>query len=119
MLHAHYRIAVVVIGVLLLTLNAWAIDYTVFSNQELFALKEAVSRATVEEQEAYRQECQARLQNMSEEEKKQYTEAAENSVGRIPFVLQGHGYDRGAGAVIFGGTSSGKGAGKGSGGKGR
>ncbi|MDH3328002.1 MAG: hypothetical protein OEM01_02090 [Desulfobulbaceae bacterium] len=115
MLNACYRIAVVFIGTLLITSNAWAIDYTVFDNQELFALKEAVSRATVEEQEAYRQECQARLQNMSEEEKKQYTEAAENSAGKVPFVLQGQGYDKGAGAVIFGGSTSGKGAGKGSG----
>jgi len=115
MLNASYRIAVVIIGTLLITSSAWAIDYTVFDNQELFALKEAVSRATAEEQEAYQQECQVRLQNMSEDERKQYAESAENSAGKVPFVLQGQGYDKGAGAVIFGGSPSGKGTGKGSG----
>eukprot|EP00362_Geleiidae_sp_MMETSP1317_P002223 CAMPEP_0201284948 /NCGR_PEP_ID=MMETSP1317-20130820/89928_1 /ASSEMBLY_ACC=CAM_ASM_000770 /TAXON_ID=187299 /ORGANISM="Undescribed Undescribed, Strain Undescribed" /LENGTH=102 /DNA_ID=CAMNT_0047607273 /DNA_START=569 /DNA_END=874 /DNA_ORIENTATION=+ len=102
MLNVCGRLAVVCIGVLFITSSAWATDYTVFGNQELFELKKAVSNASGAEQEAYQQEWQDRLKNMSEEEIKLYAEAVENREGnddmtvregKIPFVIQGQGYD--------------------------
>jgi len=113
--------------VLLLAVGTTAVqarDFSVFSNQELLDLRRAMGNASPREQEEYRMEWQYRLQKMSEEDKEHYTQAlekgtesgaAEGEQEKVPFVIQGRGYDRGEGIVIFGGMSPDKGKGKGSG----
>lgn len=104
------KTAVVLICFAISTVAA-AMDYSVYSHQELLKLKDAVATAPEAEQEAYRQEWQRRLQNMNEEEKNYYVKALQSGDngksddGKVPFVIQGRGYDKGEGTVIFGGGS--------------
>lgn len=109
-------IAVVFLSVFFVCTGSWAMDFSVFSNQELFHLQGAASNASAEEQEAYQREWQSRLQSMSEEEKKKYAEPATSTRGRIPVVIQGQGYESGPGTVIYGGMPPDRGSKK-SGGK--
>ncbi|MDW7771832.1 MAG: hypothetical protein SCH71_02985 [Desulfobulbaceae bacterium] len=118
--HLQYKITVVLFLVLFCAANSWGVDYSLFNNQELFDLRGAVGNADAAEQEAYRQEWGKRLEKMSEEEKEKYTAAAEDAAGdgegKVPVVIQGRGYDQGAGTIIYGGAPAG-GSGQKSGGR--
>ena len=93
---------------------SWAIDFTVFSTQELYELKGAVQNAPEQEQKAYEQEWHKRLQTMTGEEKKLYVDssdtpgqAKENSSKEPKPYTPGRGYDQqGTGGVIYGGAPS-------------
>lgn len=92
-----------------------AMDYSMFSNKELLELKGAVERASKEEQAIYAKEWDGRLQKMSSEEREYYEDALLTSEAekksnddkkKVP-VIQGKGYEKGEGIIIFGGPSTG------------
>lgn len=102
--------AAMIFCVMFFSANCWAMDYSVFSNQELFELKGAVGNAELTEQEAYQKEWRKRLENMSEEERKKFSGTDENESGHKdgkepPVVIQGKGYDKNEGTVIYGGRA--------------
>jgi hypothetical protein len=97
--------------------QAWAIDYSTLSNDEMYELKGAVENAPETEQGKYQQEWQLRVSKMTQDEVKRYTpdtvtgDGIDDNTGekiKAPFV-QGRGYDsQGTGTVIFGGVPPGK-----------
>ena len=104
---------ILLFAVMLFFSSAWAIDYTVLSNNELYELKGAIKNAPKTGQEQYQKEWQLRVSKMSEEEAKRYTsghDVSNNGVSttndspEAPFT-PGRGYDRqGIGKVIIGGA---------------
>jgi hypothetical protein len=117
MLKPSHRIVFICLCAMLISSSAGAIDYTLFSNQELIELQQAVRNAPSEEQEAYHKELESRLQDMSEEERNNFIEkigekdknADTADEERKAPLVQGKGYEKGAGIVIFGGAPAGKG----------
>ncbi len=107
--------ALIVLSVLFNLLPAWAIDYTTLNNEELYELQGAIKNAPETEQKAYAKEWQLRVSEMDEEEAKRYTsnesDGTEDNTGdrlQAPFI-QGSGYEKNAGSVIYGGGQPGKG----------
>jgi len=104
-------IAVVLLSLFVFS-TSWAIDYTKLSSEELFEFRGAVKNGPEAEQKVYEQEWQKRLDAMTEEEKKRYSEepgraGQQNNVAgegeRAPFVSS-RGYDKqGTGGVLYGG----------------
>lgn len=97
---------IILLTVALLFSQAWAIDLTAMSNDELHKLAGAIKNAPQKEQESYQKEWQLRLSKMTEDELKRYRAAAEINNGNRADepIYQGRGYDKqGAGMVIFGG----------------
>ena len=96
------RIGLIVLGIVIFAVPAWALDYAHMSNAELAELRGAITNAPEPEREAFQQEWEKRLQHMSEAEKKQYGQPDQEQK-KSPNV-QGRGYDsQGAGAIIYGG----------------
>ena len=61
-----------IIGSILLISTVFAVDYSTMSTEELARLKGTMQNATVEERNAFRQEWQKRIQNMTQEERQKY-----------------------------------------------
>ena len=66
------KLAGVMIGSLLLISTAFAVDYSTMSTEELARLRGTMRNATVDERNAFRQEWQKRIQNMTQEERQRY-----------------------------------------------
>jgi hypothetical protein len=104
-----YSLIVLCLFFMLFSSIGLAMVYADFSNEEFFAMRGAISHAGEEEQQAYRQEWHRRLEKMSQEEKKKFGLNAEDANEmtppdkKIPFVIQGKGYEKGTGIVIQGG----------------
>ncbi|BCO08277.1 hypothetical protein GF1_06530 [Desulfolithobacter dissulfuricans] len=62
------------LGIIMLSGPAWAVtDYSSMSTDELAGLQGTMRQTTVEERNAFRDEWRSRLQQMSPEERQQYT----------------------------------------------
>jgi hypothetical protein len=91
--------------IILLSSQAWAIDFPTLSNEDLYDLRGAIKNAPQAEQEHYQKEWQLRLIKMTEEERKYYTSETEPNKGTKAPIKQGRGYDnQGTGVIIYGGT---------------
>ncbi len=66
------KLAGAIIGSILFISTAFAVDYSTMSTEELSRLRGTMQNATVEERNAFRQEWQKRMQNMTQEERQRY-----------------------------------------------
>jgi hypothetical protein len=104
------RILIIILALLFAILvgDAFAVDYSKYTTEELASMRGTLQDASQEEREAFRAEWQKRLQNMTPEERQQYMGRPNNS-GSQP----GAGRMQGRGG---GGKGMGRGSGRGSGG---
>jgi hypothetical protein len=96
--------------------NAFAVDYSEYTTEELANMRGTLQDASPEERDAFRAEWQERLQDMAPEERQKYSGRPDNAQsqpreGRV----QGSGNAQGRGGY---GKGAGRGLGRGSG-KGR
>ncbi len=95
-------------GLALTAVPAWAqIDYSSMTNEDLAAMRGTMRDATPEDRDAFRQEWQGRVQNMSPEERQQVTGRPSGAGGG-----DGYGYRSGGGQRGGGGYGRGMGGGR-------
>lgn len=68
-----------ILGVSVLASSAFAGDYSTMSTEELSKIRGAMQNAAAEERNAFQQEWQKRIQNMTQEEKQEYAGKPENA----------------------------------------
>lgn len=68
-----------IFGVSMLASSAFAADYSNMSTEELSKMRGTMQNATVEERNAFQNEWQKRVQNMTHEEKQKYMGKPENA----------------------------------------
>lgn len=117
------KTALLILGFALLASPVWAAtDYSSMSNEELSAQRGNMGQAGQEEKEAFRNEWQNRVGNMSQEERQNFnarSESARDGSGN-QYGRGGSGDSSGRGYGSGGGQGSGKGRGHGGGnGRGR
>ena len=100
------KVSLALLGALMLVTPVLATDYSSMTTEEMAALRGTRSHATVEEQAAFQQEWQDRVQQMTPEERQQFAGKPANAV------------QDGSGAKYGQGTRSGSGSGDGMGGNG-
>ena len=100
------KVSLALLGALMLVTPVLAADYSSMTTEELAALRGTQRNATVQEQEAFKQEWQGRVQQMSPEERQQFAGKPANAA------------QDGSGAKYRQGTRSGSGSGGGKGGNG-
>ncbi len=111
-------IIIIVLGFGLLSGNAFAEDYSQYTTEELAGMRGTLQDASEEERDDFRAEWQKRVQDMTPEERQEYTGRPENArsqpgAGR----MQGRGNAQDRGGYGKGmGRGSGRGFGKGRGG---
>lgn len=114
------RVSLALLGAVMLVTPVMAADYSSMTTEELAALRGTRSHATVEEQAAFQQEWQERVQQMTPEERQQFTgkpaDAVQNGAGAK--YGQGAGAGSGSGGNNAGGMG-GSGGGMGGNGGGR
>ena len=99
------RISTILAGSLLSATMAWAVtDYSAMSNEELATRRDSMPKASMEEQHAFHNEWQKRMQQMSPEEKQKAMKSGKE---------QGMGSGGGMGGMGSGSSGSGGGMGGG------
>lgn len=102
-----FRVVAGVLCFLLVAVNAWTLDFSKLSNQEMFELRHEAKGFSPEDREAYEHEWINRLNAMSDEERdpylKQEKEERKEEIEKDKPIIQGRGYEKNAGNVIFGG----------------
>jgi hypothetical protein len=78
--------------------SAFATDYSKYSTEELINLRGTMKDATDEEKEALRNEMQARIQNMSDEERQNFFEEIRSKRGSSQGFHKGSGRGMGRGS---------------------
>ncbi len=100
--------------------SAFARDFSKYTTEELASMRGTLGDASSEEREAFRAEWQRRLENMTPEERQQYTGRPENAECQPPDAgtVQGRGkrkggggYGQGMGRGFGGGSRKGRGGG--------
>lgn len=105
-----FQISTILAGSLLsATLAFAATDYSAMTNEELAAKRGTMQQNTVEERNAFQNEWQKRVQQMSPEEKQKAMRQPENA------PRDGSGQKSGQGQGMGSGTGGGMGSGSGSG----
>jgi len=61
-----------IIGLAMLALSAFAVDYSAMTTEELAKLRGKMQNATVEERNAFQNEWQKRIQTMTQEDRQKY-----------------------------------------------
>ena len=74
-----------------------AADYSKYSTEELAAMRGTMANASQEEREAFRNEWQKRMQEMSQEERSAYSRGGGSGSGSCSGSGQGYGQGRGRG----------------------
>lgn len=110
------KIMMALVGVSMIVTPVWATDYSTMTTEEMAALRGTRSNATVEEQAAFKQEWQGRVQQMSPEERQQFTGKSANAAQDGSGAKYGKGSGTGSGS---GGGKGGNGGGMGGNGGGR
>ena len=111
------RISTILAGSLLsATLAFAATDYSAMTNEELAAKRGSMKETTVEERNAFQNEWQKRVQQMSPEERQKAVGQPENAPGAGSGQKSGQkqgmgGKGSGAGGTMGGGMGSGMGGG--------
>lgn len=111
-------LVILVLAFAVLSGNAFAADYSKYTTEELDSMRGTLQDASEEERDAFRDEWQKRVQDMTPEERQKYTGRPDNAqsqpgAGRI----QGRGNAQDRGGYGKGmGRGSGRGFGKGRGG---
>ncbi len=74
---------------------AWGVDFSTYTNEELASMRGTMQSATSEERTAFRDEWQERLQDMTPEERQQYSGRPANAPADGSGSGQGRGMGRG------------------------
>src|SRR5574340_1084178 len=61
-----------IIGLAMLALSAFAVDYSTMTTEELAKLRGKMQNAAVEERNAFKNEWQKRIQSMTQEDRQKY-----------------------------------------------
>ncbi len=104
------KVSLALLGALMLVTPVWAVDYSNMTTEELAALRGTRSQATQEEQAAFKQEWQGRVQQMTPEERQQFTGKPANAVQDGTGAKYGQRARSGSGS---GGGMGGSGGGRG------
>ena len=98
-----------------LTDNAFAVDYSQYTTEELANMRGTMQDASAEERDTFRAEWQKRLQHMTREERQKYVGKPDNAQRQSGVArMQGGGNAQGRGGY---GEGEGRGFGKGMGGR--
>jgi hypothetical protein len=68
-----------ILGVSMLASSAFGVDYSTMSTEELSKMRGTMQNATIEEKNAFQNEWQKRVQNITQEEKQKYIGKPENA----------------------------------------
>ena len=87
--------------------SAFAVDYSTVSTEELANLRGKMQNATVEERNAFQNEWQKRIQNMTQEERQKYLGKPGTAWQGSMMQQRGGGMGKGGGMRSGGGMKSG------------
>lgn len=111
-------LVILVLAFAVLSGNAFAGDYSKYTTEELANMRDTLQDASEEERDAFRDEWQQRVQDMTPEERQKYVDRPDNTQcqpGADRMQGRGNAQDRGGYGKGMG-RGSGRGFGKGKGG---
>ena len=95
------------LGVSVLASSAFGVDYSTMPTEELSKIRGAMQNATTEERNAFQQEWQKRIQDMTQEERQEYAGKTKNAGQGNMMQQRGSGMGGRMGSG-FGGGSGGR-----------